>query len=150
MNDYHYYSDAVYLFCVNLFTINCRSTDKSIIIYLAPGVQGEKEEVAPTVVGPTTPGPEPWWKIRLPRDVQPYHYDLILHIDLNKPHFKGAVATGVDVLSPTPYILLHAVDMNITKAEVRKVSGGEWQSHNIDLHSINKSLLERYLRSSVT
>ena len=98
--------------------------------YLAPGGEGEKEEVGPTSVGPTTPGPEPWWKIRLPRDVKPYHYDLTLHIDLNKPHFKGAVATWVDVLSSTPYVLLHAVDMNITKAEVRKVSGGEWQSHN--------------------
>lgn len=89
-----------------------------------PGVKGEKEEVGPTSVGPTTPGPEPWWKIRLPRDVKPYHYDLTLHIDLNKPHFNGTVATWVDVLSPTPYVLLHAVDMNITKAEVRKVSGG--------------------------
>jgi len=89
-----------------------------------PIEKGEKEEVGPTSFGPTTPGPEPWWKIRLPRDVKPYHYDLTLHIDLNKPHFKGAVATWVDVLSPTPYVLLHAVDVNITKVEVRKVSGG--------------------------
>ena len=60
------------------------------------------------------------------------------------------MATGVDVLSSTPYILLHAVDMNITKAEVRKVSGGEWQSHNNDLHSTNTNLLEGYSQSSET
>ena len=45
----------------------------------------------------------------------------------------------VDVLSPTPYVLLHAVDMNITQVKVRKVSGGEWRYHN-DLHPANTTL----------
>jgi len=58
------------------------------------------------------------------------------------------VATWVDVLSPTPYVLLHAVDMNITKVEVRKVSGGEWKSHN-DLHPTNTNLLDCYLQLSI-
>ncbi|KAJ7393673.1 hypothetical protein OS493_003330 [Desmophyllum pertusum] len=53
------------------------------------GEKEEKEEVSPTSVGPTTPGPEPWWTIRLPGDIKPYHYDLTLNIDLNKPNFKG-------------------------------------------------------------
>lgn len=92
---------------------------------LAPGGKGEKEEASPIPVGPTTPGPEPWWQIRLPDNVKPYHYGLTLHIDLNKPNFKGTVNIWVDVLSPTPYILLHAVNMNITKVEVQKLSGGQ-------------------------
>ena len=125
-----------------------------MFIYLAPGVKGEKEEVGPTSVGPTsvgptTPGPEPWWKIRLPRNVKPYHYDLTLHINLNKPHFNGTVATWVDVSSPTPYVLLHAVDMNITQAEVRKVSGGKWQSHHVMIHIHQIQRFGLYLQSSI-
>ena len=95
-----------------------------MIAFLAPGVKEEGEEASPTPVGPTTPGPEPWWQIRLPDDVKPYHYDITLHIDLKKPHFKGTVKIWVDVLSSTPYILLHAVNMNISRVEVQKLSGG--------------------------
>lgn len=92
-----------------------------MIAFLAPGVTEEEEEASPT---PTVPGPEPWWQIRLPDDVKPYHYGITLHTDLNKPHFKGTVKIWVDVLSSTPYILLHAVNMNISRAEVQKLSGG--------------------------
>lgn len=61
------------------------------------------------------------------------------------------MATWVDVLSPTPYVLLHAVDMNITKAEVHKVSGGEWQSDHamIHIHQFKCRILDCYLQSSV-
>lgn len=84
----------------------------------------EKEGGSPTPPGPTTAGPEPWWRIRLPDNVIPFHYDLTLHIDMNKPNFKGKVKIWFNVTSPTPYVLVHALDMNFTANEVRKLSGG--------------------------
>lgn len=95
--------------------------------YTDPGgeTEEEKEGGSPTPPGPTTAGPEPWWRIRLPDNVIPFHYDLTLHIDMNKPNFKGKVKIWLNVTSPTPYVLVHALDMNFTANEVRKLSGGK-------------------------
>ena len=107
--------------------------------YLASGGKEEKEEASPTSVGPTTPGSEPCWTIRLPGDIKPYHYDLTLNIDLNKPNFKGTVRVWVDVSSSTPYIILHVVNMNFTRVEVQKLSGGESHLKIIDRWQYNKN-----------
>ncbi|PFX22347.1 Thyrotropin-releasing hormone-degrading ectoenzyme [Stylophora pistillata] len=94
--------------------------------YADPGgeTEEEKEGGSPTPPGPTTAGPEPWWRIRLPDNVIPYHYDLTLRIDMNNPNFKGKVKIWFKVTSPTPYILVHALYVNFTANEVRKLSGG--------------------------
>lgn len=99
---------------------------------LSADKEGEEKEIGPTSVGPTTPGAEPWWQIRLPDNVKPYHYDLTLHIDLTKPHFSGTVQIWINVSSPTPYILLHARYMNFTKVELQTFSGGK--SKDSDCH----------------
>ena len=81
--------------------------------------------MGPTPFGPTTPGIGPWRQIRLPENVKPYHYDLSLHTDVTKPSFNGNVSIWINISSDTRYLLLHATHMNLTRAEVRKVSGGE-------------------------
>ncbi|KAM7449822.1 hypothetical protein ABFA07_002475 [Porites harrisoni] len=84
----------------------------------------KKEEVSPTQsTGPTTPGTEPWWQIRLPVYIRPKHYDLILYIDLSKPNFTGKVDILTNVSKSTPYILLHSRNLNFTTVKVQKKSG---------------------------
>jgi len=74
--------------------------------------------------GPTTPGSEVWWNVRLPKDIVPEHYDVVLYIDLENSEFFGNVAIRVTVLSSTENVLVHVNKMNITSASVEKASGG--------------------------
>lgn len=74
--------------------------------------------------GPTTPGSEVWWNVRLPKNIVPEHYDVLLNIDLKKSEFFGSVAIRVKVLSSTENVLVHVNKMNITSASVEKASGG--------------------------
>lgn len=74
--------------------------------------------------GPTTPGSEVWWNVRLPDNIVPKHYDVLLYIDLKKSEFFGSVAIQVKVSSSTENVLVHVNKMNITSASVEKASGG--------------------------
>ena len=126
---------ARYRFSLNyLFNHTFRYTQVNrVFFFFASAGKGGKEdkdkEVDPTSIGPTTSisptGRGPWWQIRLPGNIQPYHYDLTLHVDLNKPFVKGTVDIWINVSSSAPYILLHTRNMNFTRVEVLKVSGGE-------------------------
>ena len=91
---------------------------------------GKKEEVgestpAPTTTpGPTTPGTEVWWNVRLPDNIVPVHYDVVLYIDLKKLVFFGDVSILVNVKKPTENVLVHVNKMNITSAKVEMASSG--------------------------
>ena len=74
--------------------------------------------------GPTTPGSEVWWNVRLPKNIVPEHYDVRLYIDLENSEFFGTVAIRVNVSSSTENVLVHVNKMNITSASVEKASGG--------------------------
>ena len=74
--------------------------------------------------GPTTPGTEVWWNVRLPDNIIPVHYDVVLHIDLKKLVFYGDVAILVKVTKPTEIVLVHVNKMNITSVSVAGASGG--------------------------
>ena len=78
--------------------------------------------------GPTTPGTEVWWKVRLPHNIVPVHYDVTLYIDLKKLEFYGDVAILVNVTEPTENVLVHVNKMNISSASVEKASGGGKQN----------------------
>lgn len=80
-------------------------------------------EPTPTI-GPTTPGTEVWWKVRLPHNVVPDHYDVELNIDLDKAEFNGSVTILVTVREPTENVLVHVNKMKITSASVEKASTG--------------------------
>ncbi|KAH9933689.1 peptidase family M1-domain-containing protein [Amylocystis lapponica] len=52
---------------------------------------------------------------RLPADVRPTHYDLLIQTDLDKSTFSGVVDIDLDCLKETPTIVLNAVDLNFGK-----------------------------------
>lgn len=95
-------------------------------IFIDKESEGTTEALVVTTAapGPTTPGSEVWWNVRLPKNIVPVHYDVLLNIDLEKSEFFGNVAIRVDVLSSTENVLVHVNKMNITSASVEKASGG--------------------------
>lgn len=72
--------------------------------------------------GPTTAGTEVWWNVRLPDYITPIHYDVELHIDLEKLEFYGDVDIHLKVSKPTKVILVHVNLMNVTSASVVEFS----------------------------
>lgn len=87
---------------------------------------GKKPSVVATTTapGPTTPGTEVWWNVRLPDSIVPVHYDVVLYIDLKKLEFHGNVVILVNVTKPTENVLVHVNKMNVTSVSVEKASGG--------------------------
>lgn len=94
--------------------------------------EGKDKEQGPTrgptrgptlVVRPTTLGTGPWSQVRLPANIKPSHYNIILSIDLTKPNFNGTVSIWIKISIITSYILLHTSNMNVTLVEVKKESG---------------------------
>jgi hypothetical protein len=74
---------------------------------------------ATTRSAPTTPSIlEPWEKIRLPNDVQPIHYDMLIRVYLDTLSFSGNSNISIDVTNPTDKILFHINKINITSVEV--------------------------------
>ena len=60
----------------------------------------------------------PWLNVRLPRNIQPQTYDLSLSVDLTKFTAQGVVKISATVQVATPYVLVHAVDMDISSTSV--------------------------------
>lgn len=73
---------------------------------------GQQEE------GPTSTGgqPFPWNHMRLPKTVSPLHYDLAIHPNLTTLDFRGVVRIQLEVHQDTGLIVLHAKQMQISKA----------------------------------
>ena len=84
------------------------------------------DKTEPTTVAPTEPtGPEPWYKVRLPQNIRPIHYDFYLDPALEKNTFQGNVHILIDVTKKSEYmsyILIHINDMNVTQAKVYKLA----------------------------
>jgi puromycin-sensitive aminopeptidase len=55
---------------------------------------------------------------RLPRSILPKHYDLMLVLNLPGEEFFGEVTTQIEIRDPTRTIVLHAVELQITKASL--------------------------------
>ena len=89
--------------------------------------QGSETASSATVVTPTEKtGPEPWYKIRLPQNIRPLHYDFYLDPYLEQNTFQGNVSILIEVTAESEfmsYILIHINDMNVTRAKVYKQSG---------------------------
>ena len=59
---------------------------------------------------------------RLPDEVRPHRYDLVLEPDLTTATFVGEVVIGVQVRSATRRIVLHALDLEIDSATVTSLA----------------------------
>lgn len=97
----------------------------------------------PTAHVPTTPGTEAWWKIRLPRNVLPVHYNVFLNVTVDLPRYDGNVEVEINVTSPTDLILIHSRGLNISHLTVRKKNS---QGTDMDVvityrvHGLHKSV----------
>ena len=60
---------------------------------------------------------------RLPRHVVPIRYDLRLEPDLTAARFAGQVTITLTVLQPTSEIVLNAIELDITSAQIEGNSG---------------------------
>ncbi|KAK5622078.1 hypothetical protein CRENBAI_010904 [Crenichthys baileyi] len=58
----------------------------------------------------------PWAELRLPHSIQPLSYELTLTPDLDNMTFTGRTVIIMSVLHSTKRIVLHAANLNITKA----------------------------------
>ena len=94
--------------------------------------QGNAPTTAITAVAPTEPtGPEPWYKIRLPQNIRPIHYDLYLDPYLEQNTFQGNVSILIEVTAKSEfmsYILIHINEMNVTEAKVYKQSDAKYDT----------------------
>lgn len=55
---------------------------------------------------------------RLPDDVRPHRYDLVLEPDLEAATFRGEVTISVSIERPTRRVVLHALDLDLASATV--------------------------------
>ena len=62
---------------------------------------------------------------RLPRDVVPEHYSLVLEPDLSEATFEGAVGVELRVVNATSEILLNANELQISHARLVTGDGSE-------------------------
>jgi hypothetical protein len=89
---------------------------------------------SPSSPVPTTAGTEAWWSVRLPKNIIPVHYEVLLDIDLEKLRFDGNVVIYANVTSPTKLVLVHVNEMNVTSVKVKTKEGGSESDLKIERH----------------
>uniref|UniRef100_A0AAY4CMT3 Aminopeptidase n=1 Tax=Denticeps clupeoides TaxID=299321 RepID=A0AAY4CMT3_9TELE len=65
----------------------------------------------------------PWNSMRLPNTILPLHYDLLIHPNLTRLAFKGAVSIKLSVQQDTEVIVMHSKDLQISKTALLNPDG---------------------------
>lgn len=75
--------------------------------------------VSSTTRQASTPSSQPSWdKIRLPTELHPTHYDMLIRVYLNNLTFSGNSKISLTVTAPTDIIIFHVNSINILKVKV--------------------------------
>ncbi len=81
---------------------------------------------------------------RLPRRVVPRHYRLTFEPDLDEATFQGEATIDVDVREPVDEIVLNAIELTITSAEVVDANGVRHEATQIGLDEANERATLRF------
>ncbi|XP_071808617.1 aminopeptidase A-like [Asterias amurensis] len=84
-------------------------------------------EPKPTETNPTEPMPvttpapclDDWCKLRLPAEIYPEHYNLLLYPDLTVGSFSGTVDVDIKVTGPIKFPRIHILKMDILSSEIK-------------------------------
>ena len=104
--------------------INATDATTSVISTIPTSSTGSTPATTPTDHEPIDL--KPWYRVRLPQNIRPIHYDLYLNPVLEQNTFQGNVSILMEVTAKSEfmsYILIHINDMNVTRATVHKHSG---------------------------
>ncbi|XP_071098659.1 endoplasmic reticulum aminopeptidase 1-like isoform X1 [Haliotis cracherodii] len=67
----------------------------------------------------------PWKDIRLPKNLIPESYDILIHPNISQSYFKGRVIMKVRVISQTDFVVFHIKNLNVTHFDVKSLKDGE-------------------------
>jgi alanyl aminopeptidase len=96
--------------------VSCSCSLPSSLVGTAAGPASKSPaKTAPVARAPPPPRDDG----RLPTSARPVRYALSLRIDPKQPRFSGTATIQVEVLEPTFYVVLHARDMNVSRAAAR-------------------------------
>ncbi|GJJ10172.1 hypothetical protein Clacol_004398 [Clathrus columnatus] len=78
-------------------------------------------------------------RFRLPTEVKPSHYDILIKTDLEKLEFQGIVTIDLDVKSDTGALIFNSANISITTVSVTYIDG-DAQKINLDKLTFDESL----------
>ncbi|VDK44250.1 unnamed protein product [Anisakis simplex] len=61
----------------------------------------------------------PWQAIRIPDNIRPLTYKLLLRPNLTTLTFSGSIVIQLKIVNPTNYIILHALQLHLTSYEIQ-------------------------------
>lgn len=70
---------------------------------------------------------------RLPKEIRPIYYDLLLQPNLNEKTFSGNVSIRLKILKPISYIPIHSKKLNITKTSFHKILDNNGKTTPVDI-----------------
>ncbi|KAI1077263.1 peptidase family M1-domain-containing protein [Whalleya microplaca] len=89
---------------------------------------------------------------RLPKALNPRHYDIEIEPDLEHNTFRGKVFMTLDVLEPTSYITFHALNLKVVRVRVKFDAGDviDREVRYMPLHESAQIWLEEKLATGST
>ncbi|GAB0087435.1 hypothetical protein DMENIID0001_017360 [Sergentomyia squamirostris] len=89
-------------------------------------------ETCQALVNPTTTAPPSGLQYRLPKNVVPYHYELLLHPNLEDQAFTGSVTINIGVTGTTNRVILNSYKLDISSVVLKSSSQSLDTTHQLD------------------